>query len=46
MRTWLIEEPGGERGEIYETRQVTDDEILEDRWDWWKVMMEKKYSNC
>ena len=43
MRTWIIQEPGGERGEIYETRRVTDDEILEDRWDWWKAMMEKKY---
>ena len=43
MRTWIVEEPGGERGEICETRTVTDDEILEDRWDWWKDMMEKKY---
>jgi hypothetical protein len=43
MRTWLIEEPGGERGEIYQVREVTDAEILEDRWEWWKEIMEKKY---
>ena len=33
MRKWIVEEPGGERGEIYEIREVTDDEILEDRWN-------------
>jgi hypothetical protein len=43
MRTWLIQEPGGERGEIYQVREVTDAEILEERWDWWKEIMEKKY---
>jgi len=43
MRTWIVNEPGRERGEIYQVRQVTDDEILEDRWDWWKHLMEKKY---
>jgi hypothetical protein len=43
MRTWIVEEPGGERGEISSMEEYTDDEILEDRWDWWKAMMEKKY---
>lgn len=43
MRTWIYEYPGGEHGEIHETREVTDDEILEDRWYWWKEVMEKKY---
>ena len=43
MRTWIVEEPGGERGEIYEIREVTDDEILEEDWDWWSSLMEEKY---
>lgn len=43
MRTWLIDEPGGERGEINEVREVTDAEILEIRWDWWKERMIRKY---
>ena len=43
MRTWIYEYADGERGEIHRSKIVTDDEILEDRWDWWKPLMEKKY---
>jgi hypothetical protein len=43
MRKWIVDEPGGERGEIYETRTVTDEEILSEYWDFWKDLMEKKY---
>jgi hypothetical protein len=43
MRKWIVNEPGGERGEINEIRTVTDEEILSEYWDFWKDEMEKKY---
>jgi hypothetical protein len=43
MRKWIVNEPGGERGEINEIRTVTDEEILSEYWDFWKDKMEKKY---
>jgi len=43
MKTYCYDEPGGERGEIYEVVCKTEEEILEDYWDFWKELMEKKY---
>ena len=43
MRTWIYEYPTGERGEEHCRETITDDEILEDCWDWWKLAMENKY---
>lgn len=42
-RTWCYVEPGGERGEISEIITKTDQEILDERWDWWYERMCKKY---
>ena len=42
-RTWIYVYAGGERGEVHCTETKTDQEILEERWDWWKERMIKKY---
>lgn len=39
-RTWCYEESCGE---IFCSETITDKEILEDRWDWWKKLMIKKH---
>ena len=42
-RTWIYEYAGGERGEIYCSETITDKEILEQEWEFWKARMERKY---
>ena len=42
-RTWCYDHPGGERGEISEVISMTDQEILDEEWDWWYERMCKKY---
>ena len=42
-RTWIYEYAGGERGEEYCSETITDKEILEDRWEYWKERMIQKY---
>jgi hypothetical protein len=43
MRVFSHSEPGGERGEIDEWIDTTEQEILDMRWDWWYDLMVKKY---
>ena len=43
MKKYIYEEPGGERGEIFNVETKTEEEILDEYWDFWKELMEKKY---
>ena len=43
MKSYCYEEAGGERGEIYHVESKTEEEILEEHWDFWKELMEEKY---
>lgn len=43
MNRYRHVEPGGERGEIDEVYESTEEEILDMHWDYWKEEMEKKY---
>jgi len=43
MKRYMYIQPGGERGETNEHIVMTEEEILENEWFWWKERMEKKY---
>ena len=42
-RTWIYEYAGGERGKIDCSETITDQEILEQEWEFWSARMKKKY---
>ena len=44
-RTWIYPYAGGERGEIFTVRKITDKEILEEYWDFWSEECEKTLEN-
>lgn len=45
MRIWLYNDPIYDGCTLIgnEVREVTDDEIIRDYWDWWVFKMEEKY---
>lgn len=45
MRYFVYQEPGGDRGEIYDTFYITDEEIMDEYWEIWKERMIMKYGD-
>lgn len=45
MRYFAYSEPGGERGEIIDTYYITEEEILDEYWEFWKDLMVRKYGD-